>query len=168
MSQRGSGYERKELDSYETPKWVTRALLPHLNGAKLIWEPACGSGKMAAVLRDAGFDVCATDIVEGCDFLVQTERADWIVTNPPYAQAQAFIEHALRLAEAVAMLLRCDFDHAKGRQHLFGKCPAFAKKIVLTRRIVWFDGPKAAPSYNHAWFLYDHRHRGPPTLAYAP
>jgi hypothetical protein len=44
----------------------------------------------------------------------------------------------------VAMLLRTDFDHAKGRQHLFGQCPIFAKKLVLTRRIVWFEGPKAA------------------------
>jgi hypothetical protein len=32
---------------------------------------------------------------------------------------------------------------------LFHGCPAFAKKLVLTRRIVWFDGGKAAPSFNH-------------------
>jgi hypothetical protein len=30
MSQRDSGYERKERDLYETPAWVTEALLPHL------------------------------------------------------------------------------------------------------------------------------------------
>jgi hypothetical protein len=30
MSQRESGYERKERDLYETPEWVTEALLPHL------------------------------------------------------------------------------------------------------------------------------------------
>ena len=53
----------------------------------------------------------------------------------------------------VAMLLRCDYDHAGTREHLFGGCPAFALKLVLTKRIVWFDGPKAAPSFNHAWFL---------------
>ena len=50
----------------------------------------------------------------------------------------------------VAMLLRTDFDHAASRLHLFSKCPAFTRKVVLTKRIVWFDGPKAAPSFNHA------------------
>jgi hypothetical protein len=58
MSQRESGYERKALDQYETPSWVTLALVPHLpeiNG--VIWEPACGGGKMVAALRHAGFRV---------------------------------------------------------------------------------------------------------------
>jgi hypothetical protein len=95
-----------------------------------------------------------------------------IVSNPPYALAQEFIEHALELMKPcrgiVAMLLRTDYDHAKTRQHLFSNCPAFAKKIVLTRRIVWFENEKAAPSFNHAWFVFDHRHSGPPTLAYEP
>jgi hypothetical protein len=46
MSQRGSGYERKALDRYETPAWVTAALLPHLPGVSRAWEPAAGSGQM--------------------------------------------------------------------------------------------------------------------------
>ncbi len=66
----------------------------------------------------------------------------------------------------------CDFDHAKRRAYLFADCPQFAKKIVLTRRIVWFveaDGkPKASPSFNHAWFLWDWQHAGPPVIAYGP
>jgi hypothetical protein len=42
------------------------------------------------------------------------------------------------------MLLRTDYDHAVTRRHLFSDCHAFAKKIVLTKRIVWFDGPNSA------------------------
>ena len=53
------------------------------------------------------------------------------------------------------MLLRTDYDHAVTRQHLFSGCHAFAKKIVPTKRIVWFYGPGAAPSFNHAWYLWD-------------
>ena len=87
-----------------------------------------------------------------------------------------FCTHALKLTApvkwVVAMLLRCDFDHAKRRAYLFADCPQFAKKIVLTRRIVWFveaDGkPKASPSFNHAWFLWDWQHAGPPVIAYGP
>jgi hypothetical protein len=67
-----------------------------------------------------------------------------------------------------ALLLRTDYDHAATRQHLFSGCHAFVKKIVLTKRIVWFDGPGAAPSFNHAWYIWDWLHDGPPVLAYEP
>lgn len=85
-------------------------------------------------------------------------------------------EHAIQLMEPVkgfvAMLMRTDFDHAKSRAHLFANCPAFAKKVVLTKRITWFEPEPGAkgksPSFNHAWFIWDWRHEGAPTLAYAP
>lgn len=183
MSQRNSEYERKERDLYETPEWATLALKPHIpSRVHDIWEPACGSGKMARALRSIKWGVYRSDIEpqKGCDFPADFLKyrkpihVDAIITNPPYNLATEFIEHALDRMKPnkgmVAMLLRCDFDHAKGRRHLFGDCPAFAKKVVLTKRIVWFAGengkPKASPSFNHAWFLWDWKHKGPPTLEY--
>jgi len=68
----------------------------------------------------------------------------------------------------VAMLLRTDFDHAKTRQFLFSGCPPFSKKLVLTKRIQWFEDSKGSPSFNHAWFIWDWKHQGAPTLAYGP
>jgi hypothetical protein len=183
MSQRDSGYARKERDLYETPEWVTEALVPNIyltsiNGA--VWEPACGSGKMARALEQKLRGVVQSDLATGTDFLLVSRdampNADAIITNPPYELAQEFIEHALRLMEPVqgivCMLLRTDFDHAKSRSHLFRDCLAFAKKLVLMKRIVWFvedDGkPKASPSFNHAWYIWDWKHEGPPTIGYAP
>jgi len=173
MSQRDSGYKRKELDSYETPEWVTEALIPHLrHGITQVWEPACGSGKMVKPLSHA-FSVWRTDIVD-CkkhNFLTMKlwRPFDAIITNPPYALAQEFIERSINLMAPqglVAMLLRTDFDHAKCRKHLFGDCRQFSKKLVLTKRIQWFEHSTAQPSFNHAWFIWDHRHHGPPTIAY--
>jgi hypothetical protein len=172
MSQRDSGYERKALDCYETPHWVTECLLPHIpERITSIWECAAGSGRMVAALMTR-YTVCGTDIDCGRDSLAET-KSDYpaIITNPPYSLAQRFIEHALNLTRPHngfgAMLLRCDFDHAKTRQHLFGQCPQFAKKLVLTRRIRWIEGSNGSPSFNHAWFVWSWRHQGPPTLAYA-
>ena len=173
MSQRDSGYERKERDLYETPAWVTQALLPHLPPPPLvIWEPACGSGKMVTALRDAGYPVLASDIAEGHDFLETAAlAADTIVTNPPYEAARKFIDRALNFTKErrgiVAMLLRTDFDHAKTRRDLFELGP-FAKKLVLTKRIKWFEESTGQPSFNHAWFIWDWKHIGPPILAYGP
>jgi hypothetical protein len=66
-----------------------------------------------------------------------------------------------------AMLLRTDFDHAASRVHLFAGCPMFAKKVVLTRPIRWFEGSTGSPSFNHCWMIWDRQHQGPATLAYA-
>lgn len=174
MSQRDSGYERKERDLYETPEWVTLALAPHLPTTDCtVWEPAAGGGKMVAALLKIGFDVSASDIVTGCDFLTAPSprpiRA--IITNPPYEMATEFIQRALGGVPNngfVAMLLRTDFDHAKTRQYLFGSHRAFSKKVVLTRRIKWFEDSKGQPSFNHAWFIWNWQHEGAPTLAYGP
>jgi hypothetical protein len=172
MSQRESGYERKPFDQYETPAWVTLALIPQLPAfTGKIWEPACGSGKMVAALRQAGFDVVASDITQGVDFLDDPPElgVSAIITNPPYALACEFIERALYIAgnRIIAMLLRTDFDHAASRAHLFADCPIFAKKVVLTKRIRWFEDSKGSPSFNHCWMIWDQRHQGAPTLAYA-
>lgn len=186
MSQRDSGYERKERDLYETPEWVTEALIPHLSmpTETIVWEPSAGSGRMAAVLKSK-FEIYSSDIephenLDGDgDFLCwhcRAFRAGAIITNPPYDLATQFCEQALRLMEpvegSVAMLLRTDFDHAKSRTHLFRDCQAFSKKLVLMKRIVWFvedDGkPKGSPSFNHAWYIWNWKHKGPPIIAYGP
>ena len=65
------------------------------------------------------------------------------------------------------MLLRTDFDHAASRRHLFADCAMFAKKVVLTKRIRWFEDSNGSPSFNHCWMIWDRQHQGPPTLAYA-
>jgi hypothetical protein len=127
MSQRESGYQRKLLDQYETPAWVTLALIPHLpEFIGKIWEPACASGKMVAALRQAGFDVVGSDISQGVDFLGQAPETgvNAIITNPPYALAQEFIERALHFDDTriVAMLLRTDFDHAASVRRLCDVC----------------------------------------------
>lgn len=172
MSQRWSEYARVDFDRYETPEWVTMALVPHLSSGLKILEPACGTGKMVAALEKAGFSVVGQDLQDGADFL-KRDYADVftaIATNPPYNKATEFVEHALELMKpvggVVAMLLRTDFDHAKTRRHLFAEHPAFAKKIILTKRIVWFERPGAAPSFNHAWFVFSWKHSGAPVITW--
>src|SRR5215831_2836699 len=171
MSQRNSGYARKPRDQYLTPAWVTEALLPHIPARiRSVWEPAAGRGHIASVLNAAGYKVKATDLKTGNDFLRSRSHVEAVITNPPYGLATEFVCHALgrtyRLGGFVAMLLNTDFDHAKRRQHLFGACPQFDKKLVLTRRIVWFTPLIASPSSNHAWFIWDWRNNAKPLLSY--
>ena len=170
MSQRHSGYPRQPDDNYETPPWVTRAAVPYLR-CSCAWDPANGpSSRLAETLRQESFKVVATND----DFLSRDSlphpRVDGVVTNPPYGPggsvACRFIEHALALAPFVALLLRVDFDSGKTRTPLFRDCRAFARKVVLLDRIMWFPGD-SGPSTNHAWFIWNARHHDEATISYA-
>lgn len=186
-------YARVDRDHYPTPPWVVSALAEHVNlaGAR-IWECACGDGRMVEALYAAGARfVLATDIVdlgyprfgEVFDFLSHGRpktTVDGSVTNPPFGYhgtlAEKFIEVWLQHPERggfLALLLPADFDSAKTRVHLFRDCPHFIGKIVLTRRVVWFnrtDGGREDPMGNSAWFLWQRAGIGPRirTLHYAP
>jgi hypothetical protein len=171
MSQRPSGYERKPDESYETIAWPVVALLSQLSDIRRAWDPCHGSGRLVATLRRQGIDAVGTD--EDFFSIAAPSGATDIITNPPYGanrrgeKAERFIERALSFStvKRISMLLRNDFDSAIGRQHLFRKNSMFAGKVVLLGRIKWFAGP-SSPSDNHAWFLWDWEHVGPPIIRY--
>src|SRR5262245_2471067 len=159
MGKHETGYARVERDLYPTPHWVVSALAEHVDLRGLtVWEQACGDGRMGEALRLQGCArVYTSDIVdrgtgqdEVLDFLsVQRpkfKRPDLICTNPPFGQggrlATAFIEaglHRLPVGAMLALLLPADFESAKTRRCYFGNCPHFVAKIVLTKRIIWFQ-----------------------------
>ena len=173
MVQRVSGYDRIASDNYATPPWVTRIILPYIPEDAEVWEPAAGSGKMVRVLRAAGLTVKSTTLSEKTgrgDFLQarapRCPYADAIITKPPYSLAQQFVEHALTLAPFVAMLLPSEWDTAKGREHLFGMCGRFDRKIVITKRIRWIPGSTGSPSANHAFYIWHLASSGPAQIEY--
>jgi len=59
------------------------------------------------------------------------------------------------------MLLPAEYHFARGRADLF-RHPAFARIVVLNKRIRWIKDSKGSPSENHSWFVWDWRHKGPP------
>lgn len=179
------GYERREADHYPTPAWVTEAVVPflfeHIEFDAPVWECACGEGKMSDVLKQHFDNVTSTDLYDygyasadaGVDFLAFKGRMrsrGLLITNPPYGDlAEAFIRKALEITRAtdgvVAMLVRHEYDCAKGRVDLFNK-PPFAKKIVLTTRPRWIPDSTGAPRHSYAWMIFDWAHTGPATVHY--
>jgi hypothetical protein len=85
--QRAPLADRKD-DFYETPACATAVLLRVEAITGPIWEPCCGRGAIAKVLRANGFDVWATELREEAyadtarvDFLM--ERQTWIGSIVP-------------------------------------------------------------------------------------
>ena len=184
MSNLGTGVVKHALsargnDLYETPDVATLALLRHEAIPRRVWEPACGPGAIVRVLRQAGHDVTATDLVEwGCpdstsriDFLLEQRAPDGIesiVTNPPFKNAPAFVEHALNLVPHVVMLLRLGFLESESRRGILdsghlARVHVFRNRLPMMHRHGW-NGPRATSATAFAWFVFDRNHRGFPEL----
>lgn len=174
-----AGYERKERDFYPTEPWVTRTLVKYIDfhqsgDARLVWEPAVGDGRIADVLRGAGYSVVGSDIHDyGWDgtYLIDflrfrqwpfAELAAGIVTNPPFDLAREFIVRALELTRRVqgkvAILQRHEFDAPRINHDLFRLTGGV--KLVLHKRPRWSEDDKASPRFPYAWYIWDWRQDG--------
>lgn len=165
-----SAKDRNSTDFYPTPPDVTIALLDflesegHLYPESAIWEPACGTGAMADVMIQRGYEVVCSDInpreyehavPEQIDFLkAYPSNLNWIITNPPFSKADEFILHALQCDRPFAFLLKSQFWHAKKRRELFLKHPP-AYVLPLTWRPDFLGGEKSGkPTMECLWTVW--------------
>lgn len=65
-------------------------------------DPCKGNGAFFKHMPE-GSDWC--EIREGRDFFGYRERADWIISNPPYSIFTEFMRHALSLADNIVWLM---------------------------------------------------------------
>ena len=126
---RKGDYARALSDFYPTEDPLAEPLPALEDLGPRVWECACGDGRLARVLADAGVQVVATDRYawgygrEGVDFLRTRRRlAPVIVTNPPFSLWREFAEHALSLRpEKVVLLGRTLLQEGAGIGRLFDR-----------------------------------------------
>lgn len=167
---------REKDDYYATDPIAIDALLNEtdiqLNNN--IWECACGENHLSDKLKEYGYDVFSTDIVERdkpidkiINFLSLDDKTYWdgdIVTNPPYSKAPRFIEKALNIIPTgnhVVMLLKVLFLEGKARKELFKKYPPkyvyiFSGRIMCAKNGE-FNRMKAGggSAIAYAWFVWE-------------
>lgn len=176
--QRHSLAERGD-DLYETPSVAIASLLRVEQLPKRIWEPAAGRGAITRILRAAGHDVIATDLVDygvpdhasGRDFLFEASAppdCSCIVTNPPYKLGQQFVERATDLCPLVIMLLRLAFLESERRSDILerrglARVHVYGKRLPMMHRDGW-EGRKSNSGMAFAWFVWDRAHKGPTEL----
>lgn len=170
MSSTNRGGARIDHDFYATPAWCVHRLLEvcPLPGGHWL-EPAAGEGAIVEAINEVRHDVkwwanephqalvlkgrdCAT--VTDLDFRAITLAHTWdvIATNPPFALAQEFVEHALSLRPRfVVMLLRLNFLGGSARgAWLRDNTPDV---YVLPNRPSFRDDGKT-DSCDYAWFVW--------------
>ena len=176
--------ERGENDYYATDPIAIDKLLSVEKPNERIWEPACGGGHLAERLKEKGYRVRSTDIVDRgyCDEIVDflSDSHDTIdltydiLTNPPYKQATEFVIKALEVLPARCkcyMFLKLTFlesekrykqifkDNPPIRIHVFSKRVACAKNGDFSR-VKESGGSVSANS----WFVWEKGYKGTTTV----
>lgn len=147
--------ERAEYDYYATDPIAIDKLLKVEKPFKHIYECAAGEGHLAQRLKDNGYTVTTSDIIERNykldfvqDFLKMStsglgsnEEYD-ILTNPPYKYAKEFVLKALSMIKEnrkVYMFLKLTFLEGKARyKELFSKYPpksvyVFSERVLCAK-----------------------------------
>ena len=159
-----SAVDRSKTDFYPTPKEVTIALLKHLNIPKgsTIWEPACGDGRMAEVMKEMGYRVISSDLNDigygstGIDFLnAPMADCDWIITNPPFKISVDFIKQCREHGKPFALLLKSQYWHSKGRIQIFNDYKPKAILPLTWRPDFLFGTKGGAPTMECIWTVWD-------------
>lgn len=175
--------DRQSEDFYATSPIAIHELCKVEKFSHIVLEPACGMGHMAEALKEHGYEVMTSDIVdrgypdtEVLDFFRTTKEYPCdIITNPPYKCAREFTEHALEIVpkgQKVAMFLKLTFLEGKARRKFFKKYPP--KKVwVFSERVLCakngdFEALKksAGGAVAYAWFIFEKGYQGPTELGW--
>ncbi len=163
---------RVALDVYPTPAWCVHRLLEDVQLPGGHWsEPCAGDGAVIKAVNEIREDIVWSAIelrLECRQRLMRTgarvriadalespwqlhdEIIDVVITNPPYALAEEFLEKALKMAPFVAMLLRLDFLGSARRAPFFRTTPPDVH--VLPNRPSFVRG--GHDNCEYAWFVW--------------
>lgn len=174
-------YKRVEpkgsVDFFATPPKAVKALCEQIRFRDNVLEPCCGQGHISKTLESLGYNVSSSDIVyrgfgkKGShnffDFTADYMANFDVITNPPYNQAQSFIEHAIKNTDPVAkiaILLRLSFLESQKRKKLFDSYPLTAVYVFRSRIGCAKNGEfskdkngelNVPSAVAYAWFLWD-------------
>ena len=157
-------------DYYATDPKALENLLGLETFKSPILEPCCGEGHLSEVLKDAGYEVWSSDIIDRGYGAVRDvkEYMQWdgdIITNPPYKQAQEIIEHCIDIVPdgaEVVMFLKLLFLESKKRKIFFEKYPprriwVSSSRISCGKNGVFLKGSSAVC---YAWFVWEKGYQG--------
>tara|TARA_R100000388_G_C7202050_1_gene139066 strand:+ start:42 stop:581 length:540 start_codon:yes stop_codon:yes gene_type:complete len=170
----GFSANREKNDFYATPEESTEKLLRVVTFRGRIYEPCCGQGHISEVLIKHGYEVFSSDLVDRgygtprVDFLMETQKHDNIVTNPPFKNALEFAERALELSRnKVALLLKLSFLEGVARRNFFKRYPPEKVWVFSQRQALMKNGePHSGGMLALAWFIWRKGNIESPTIGW--
>ena len=160
---------REEFDYYATDPKAMYMLLEEESFNENVWECACGEGNLSEVLKEYGYNVFSTDLIdrgyqdELMDFINTDNK--WfgdIITNPPFKYTTEFVKKALDSVDEgnkVAMFLKLNYIcGVKRYNEIYSKFPpqriyAFVHRVACSKNNKP-DGFKGG-AMDYGWFVWE-------------
>ena len=164
-----SNYERDADDWYVEPRWCVDLLLDAESIEGMVYDPACGGGNIVNACRERGIDAVGSDLhMRGCgvaplDFVAvkPTTAFETIITNPPYALLEAFVERAYEVAVSkICILARLAVLESQARYHRLWSSLPPNRVWVLSKRPSMPPGNRpdikpAGGKVAYCWLVWD-------------
>lgn len=178
--------DRETHDYYATDPKASELLLEieDFSEIRTIWDNSVGQGHLMKPFEERAFNIIGSDLIKReltqlgynttgttehyteIDFLKIKEnsypfinRVDAIIMNPPYNQAQEFVEHSMELLPVGGKLfafLKLQFLEGKKRKSLFTKYPPETVWVSTSRLLCAkngeFTGESSAVCY--CWYVW--------------
>ena len=184
----GALESREDNDYYATDPRALELFLDKFyeDGERLadkVWECACGEGHLVNVLKQYGYEVFYSDIIDrGCEgakimnFL--TAGCKWygdILTNPPYKHAKEFVLEALDSVDnghKVIFFLKCQFLEGQDRfKNIFKDYPPKYVYVHSARQNCAKNGEfdkYTSATLCYCWFVWQKGYKGETILRWIP
>lgn len=169
---------REKNDFYATNPHALEIAMPifkdilHNN----IWECACGQGHLSEVLKDNGYNVKSTDLINRgygevknfleCDDIFEGD----ILTNPPFKLAEQFVEKSFELIDEgnyAIFFLKVQFLESKSRKKMFEKYPLKYLIVNSERQQCAKDADfehLRATTQCYCWYVFQKGYTGEPII----
>ncbi len=164
--------ERRELDFYETPPALVKALIDRVHIDGTVFEPTAGDLAIARFFPD-----CLTNDIDS-DKDTQTHfdmtlpesweyfnrPQDWVITNPPFSVASKILPYAFDWAvKGVAFLLRLSyFEPTEDRGTWLTQHGLYHSNTIVFNPRPKFKlnkkGQASSDSATVAWFVWEKSH----------
>lgn len=168
---------REKDDFYATPPLAIHQLMDIEKFDTKIWEPCCGMNHITDILRNNGYEVRTSDIidrvgdgsVEILDFLNSNEQWDGdIITNPPYKGVTDFVYKSLESitdGHKVAMFLKLTFLETKKRRELFEKYPpkyvyVASSRLGCSQTGEFDENGNSGSAVCYCWYIWEKGYKG--------
>ena len=177
--------DREDNDFYATDPNSLKIFLDRIDEDNIhigptIWECACGTGVLSEVLKERGYKVASSDIIDRgypnthiVDFLNVGETFTFdgdVLTNPPYKYALDFIKQALSVVEdgnKVIMYLKIQFLEGKERKKFYKDNPPKYIYVFSERQTCYRNGDfseKKGSTVCYCWYIWEKGYKGDPII----
>jgi hypothetical protein len=156
LEQKKEFSKRGVFDELYTPEEAVKMILPYIpKDVKIIWEcTATNNSKIVKVLRESGYEVITTHIIDGEDFFeYEPDNYDMIITNPPYSLKNKFLKRAYNLKKPFMFLLPLTTLEGIERGEMFND--KGIQVLIPNKRFNFKPEKNSGAWFQTSWFCFD-------------